>query len=225
MKIAEIEAKMARGDCSAEMLDHFIAALKRVPKSGRCQHCYTTAASMPSRFHKQAISLIQYGLTEHCDSWLDRMRSYHNLAIILEEHEDYVGALQAYREARESVELDKRDDYDSEYAAHMMRTEMHISNFEYTDDLENYYNNAVQADEFSQAFQKKKFYRLLAEIIIFVKRNDCVSAKEAFAAANDMLRPDFVGPLTFLLKRKGYLESTGATKPALAFLHRIKQLF
>ena len=225
MRIEEIETKMAHGDCSAEMLEHFISALKRVPKRVRCQHCYTTAASMPSQFHKQAISLIQYGLTEHCDSWLDRMRSYHNLAFIMEAHEDYVGAMNAYREALESVESDKRVAYVSEYAAHMMRTEMHISSFEYTDDLVSYYNNAVQADEFSQAFQKKKFYRLLAEIIIFLKRDDFTGAKEAFAAANDMLCPDFVGPLTLLLKRKGYLESTGATKPALAFLHRMKQLF
>ena len=84
MKIAEIKARIERGECTAEMLDLFKAALKRVPKSGRCQHCYTTAAAMPSHFNKQAISLIQYGLTEHCDNWFDRMRSYHNLAIILE---------------------------------------------------------------------------------------------------------------------------------------------
>ena len=225
MKIAEIEAKIERGDCSAEILDLFKTALKRVPKSGRCQHCYTTAAAMPSHFNKQAISLIQYGLTEYCDNWFDRMRSYYNLAIILEHCEDYVGAKQAYREALESVELDKRDGYDSEYAAHMMRMEMHISNFEYTDDLENYYNNAVQADEFSQAFQKKKFYRLLAEIIILIKRNDFLGAKEAFVAANDMLRPGFAGPITLLLKRKGFIESTGATKPALDFLRRVKQVF
>ena len=140
MKIAEIEAKIERGDCSAEALDLFKTALKRVPKSGRCQHCYTTAASMPSCFHKEAISLIQYGLTEYCDNWFDRMRSYYNLAIILEHCEDYVGAKQAYREALESVELDKRDGYDSEYAAHMMRMEMHIADFDYTDDLQKYYN-------------------------------------------------------------------------------------
>lgn len=68
MRIEEIETKMSHGDCSAEMLEHFISALKRVPKRVRCQHCYTTAASMSSQFHKQAISLIQYGLAEHCDS-------------------------------------------------------------------------------------------------------------------------------------------------------------
>ncbi len=225
MKIAEIEAKIAGGECSAEMLDLFKMALKRVPKSNRCQHCYTTAASMPSRYNKQAISLIKYGLTEHCDDWVDRMRSYHNLAIILENCEDYVGAKMAYRDALESIESEQRDNYNSEYAAHMMRTEMHISNFEYTDALENYYSKAVKADEFSQAFQKKKFYRLLAEIIIQNKRNDYKGANEAFLAANAMLRPGFVGPITLLLKRKGGIESTGAAKPALNFLRRIKRLF
>ena len=225
MKIAEIKARIERGECTAEMLDLFKAALKRVPKSGRCQHCYTTAVSMPSNYNQQAISLIQYGLTQYCDNWFDRMRSYQNLAIILENSGDYIGAKQAYCEALESVRSDKRAVYDSEYAAHMMRTEMHISNFEYTDDLENYYNSAVQADDFSQAFQKKIFYRLLAEIIILIKWGDFIGAKEAFVAANDMLRPDFDGPNTLLLKRKGFIESTGATKPALDFLHRIKQVF
>lgn len=225
MKIAEIEAKIEKGDCSEETLNLFKMALKRVPKSGRCQHCYTTALSMPSRFHNKAILLIQYGLTEHCDSWFDRMRSYHNIAIILERNEDYIGAKQAYHEALESIEPDKRSDYHSEYAAHMMRTEMHISNFEYTDDLEYYYNITDQADEFSQAFQKKKFYRLLAEIIIFREHNDLAKAKNAFTAANDMLRPGFTGPLTLLLKRKGFIESAGATKPALGFLASVKRAF
>ena len=225
MKIAEIEAKIENGDCSEEILNLFKSALKRVPKSGRCQHCYTTAVSMSPRFHKEAISLIQYGLTEHCDSWFDRMRSYHNIAIILETNEDYIGAKKAYSDALSAVDPDKKAGYASEYAAHMMRTEMHISNFEYTDDLENYYNTAIQADDFSQAFQKKKFYRLLAEIIIFNKRNNIADAREAFAAANEMLRPDFVGPLTLLLKRKGFIESAGATKSALAFLRKVKRLF
>ena len=129
MKIAEIEAKIANGDCSEEMLCLFKTALKHVPKIGRCQHCYTTAASMPSHFHSQAISLIQYGLAQHCDNWLDRMRSYHNIAIILEANGDYVGAKQAYRDALNSIEADNQSGYVSEYSAHMMRAEMHINNF------------------------------------------------------------------------------------------------
>lgn len=225
LKIAQIEAKIENGDCSEEMINLFKAALKRVPKKGRCQHCYTTAASMPSRFYSQAIALIQYGLTQCCNDWLDRMRSYHNIAIILETKKDYVGAKKAYIEALESIESDERADYYSEYATHMMRMEMHINNFKYTDDLENYYNTAIQEDGFSQGFQKKKFYCLLAQIIIFCEHSDLKNAKEAYLAATGMLRPGFIGPLTLLLKRKGFNESTGATKPALAFLRKVKRVF
>lgn len=225
MKITEIESKIEQGDCSEEMLDLFKAALKRVPKSNRCQHCYTTAAAMPLHFHSQAIALIRYGLSEHCNHWFDYKRSYDNLAMILELTGDYMGAKQAYVEARSAIDPGCRSDYESEYAANFMRTEMHISGFEYTADLENYYSIAVQADEFSQAFQKRKFYRLLAEIIIFVRNKDFNRAYEAFAAANEMLKPGSEGPLTQLLKRKGFIESTGATKEALAFLKRAKKYF
>lgn len=227
MKIAEIEAKIKNGDCSAETLALFKTALKRVPKNGRCQHCYTTAAQMPTRFYKQAIELIKYGLQEHCVSWSNRMLSYRTTAEILEKSGDYVGAKQAYSDALSSIELDpeKRSGYESYYAAQIMRAEMHISNFEYTDDLECYYNIAVLADDFSQSFQKTMFYRLLAEIIIFSHHKDLPKAKSAFEAANEMLSSDFVGPLTKLLKTKHFIETAGATNEALDFLKRAKRWF
>lgn len=225
MKIAEIEAKIERGDCSEETLELFKAALKRVPKANRCQHCYTTAVAMPPRFYAQAISLIQYGLSEYCDSWLDRMRSHHNIAIISENNGDYGCAQKSYREALDSVAPDKRTSYEPEYAAHMMRAEMHINHFTYTDDLFNYYTLAIQADEFSQAFQKKAFYRLVAEIIIFRKQGNQANARKAFETANEMLHPHYIGPLTQLLKSKGFTETTGATKEAISFLRKVGQSF
>lgn len=225
MRITEIEAKLKQGDCSEEMIDLFITALKRAPKNSRCQHCYSTAALMPSRCHSQAISLIQYGLSQHCNSWSDRMRSYHNMAIILEAQEDYAGAKKAYSEALSSVAIENQSEYDCEYAAHILRMEMHISNFEYTEELESWYHIAVQANAFAQAFQSKRFYRLLAEIIISLKHNDLPGARRAFEEANDMLQPGHLGALTLLLKRKGFRESTGATKAAQAFLRRVKRIF
>lgn len=225
MKIAEIEAKIEQGDCSEEIMEMFRTALKRVPKSGRCQHCYITAAKMPFCDHRQAISLIEYGISEHCNNWMDRMRSFHNLASIYEAIGDYRSAQKSYKQALLSIEEDKRSKYASEYAAHMMRTEMHISGFEYTEDLNRFYNTAIQADAFSQSFQKKMFYRFLAEIIIFSKLGDIEKAKKSYDSANEMLKPGFVGPLTSLLKRKSFIENTGAPKEAEAFLERAKQYF
>ena len=225
MKIADIEAKIERGDCSEETIELFKMALKRVPKANRCEHCYTTAAAMPPRCYKQAIAMIQYGLDAHYASWFDRMRSHHNMAIILESHGDYVGALKSYQDALSSIESDKQKSYNSEYAAHMMRVEMHIIDFKYSEDLFNYYSIAIQADSFSQAFQKKAFYRSIAEIIIFSKQGDLASAKKAFETANEMLHPNYIGPLTQLLKRKGFIETTGATREAMAFLRRTARSF
>lgn len=225
MKIADIETKIERGNCSEEAIELFKTALKRVPKVYRCQHCYTTAAAMPPRCYKQAIAMIQYGLDEHCGSWVDRMRSHHNMAIILESHGDYVGALKSYQDALSSIEPDKQCSYNPEYAAHMMRAEMHITDFKYSEDLFNYYSIAIQADSFSQAFQRKAFYRSIAEIIIFRKQGDLASAKRAFETANEMLHPNYIGPLTQLLKRKGFIETTGATKGAMAFLRRTARSF
>ena len=217
MKIADIETKIERGDCSEEAIELFKTALKRVPKAYRCQHCYTTAAAIPPRCYKQAIAMIQYGLDEHCGSWVDRMRSHDNMAIILENHGDYVGALKSYQDALVSIESDKQCSYDSEYAAHMMRAELHITDFKYSEDLLSYYNIAIQADSFSHAFQKKAFYRSVAEIIIFREQGDLTNANKAFETANEMLHPNYIGPLTQLLKRKGFSETTGATKEAMAF--------
>lgn len=223
MKIAEIEAKMERGDCSPEMLDAFKTALKRVPKADRCQHCYTTAAGMPGKCRKEAIALIGLGLAEYCESWVDRMRSHHNLAAILEEAGDWAAAKGAYADALAAVEAEQRGRYEADYAAHLLRTELHIGGFAYSAELEGYYQTAFQAVGVGRSFQRTLFYRLLAEVVIFDRHGDREKARAALAKASEMLRPGYEGPLTALLKRKGYIETTGATKEALGFLNRAKK--
>ncbi len=225
MKIAEIEEKLIESDCSEEMIELFKQALRHVPKASRCQHCYTTAVAMKPKFHKQAIALMEYGLEQYGDSWVDRMRSYHNIAIVFEQNGNYREALSSYRNALLSIDKNNRGSYEAEYASQMMRMEMHITDFEYTDDLQKYYDIAVQASEFSQAFQKKVFYRSIAEIIIFTKQEKPNDAKNAYYTATEMLQPNYVGPLTLLLKKKGYSETVGATKEALNFLKKVKRLF
>ncbi|HIR31467.1 MAG TPA: hypothetical protein IAB83_05645 [Candidatus Faecousia faecavium] len=71
MKIAEIEAQMKQGNCSDKIMELFRTALRRVPESNRCQHCYVTASAMPLQCHEQALSLIAFGMSEHCCCWVD----------------------------------------------------------------------------------------------------------------------------------------------------------
>lgn len=222
MKIAEVSERIANGDCSPEMMEEFRTALKRVPKKCRAQHCYTLAVSLPSRYYKEAIGLIEYGLTQNCDHWVDRMRSYDNMGIILELHEDFAGAKDAYRKALEAVAPDRQERYAPHYAAHVLRMELHIQNFEYSEELERCYRTAMESDDISRAFLKSRFYAALAKIVICRHHGDQEGAAKAIAEANEMLHPSYSGSLTELLKRKGFHESTGATKYAEAFLRRVK---
>ena len=225
MKIAEIEKRLTESDCSEETIELFKQALRRVPKANRCQHCYTTAVAMKPKFHKQAIALMEYGLEQYGDSWVDRMRSYHNIAIVFEQNGNYGEALSSYRNALLAIDKNNRDSYEAECAFHMMRMEMHIADFNYTDDLQKYYDIAIQDNKFSQAFQKKAFYRHIAEIIIFTKLEELNGARNAYYAATEMLQPNYIGPLSLLLKRKGYSETAGATKETLNFLKKFKRSF
>lgn len=223
MKIAEIEAILINGDVSDGTIEQYKIALSRVPRAHRCQHCYTTAASFGVRHYNYAFDLIHYGL-QYCDSWSDRMRAYYNMAIIYEQIKDYSSALGCYAEALNAIpEEQKTLSYTSEYAAHLMRMEMHIHHFEYTEKLRQFYLLAIQADHFSRAFVKKVFYEAIAEIILFQKDGMLDEMKQSLYKANALLSDNYSGPLTSMLKRKGYTEITGATKEALVFLNKMKK--
>ena len=88
MKIAEIEQELLQDTVTEETIQAFKTALKRVPKNSRCQHCYTTAVAMKPCFYQQALALIEYGLELCGENWFDRMRSYHNMAILYEQNSD-----------------------------------------------------------------------------------------------------------------------------------------
>ncbi len=225
LKIAEIEQELLQDNVTEENIETFKTALKRVPKNSRCQHCYTTAVAMKPCFSQQALSLIEYGLELYGENWFDRMRSYHNMAILYEQNGDYHNALEAYKQAFLSIDKTQQALYVSEYALHLMRMEMHVANFQYTENLQNYYNDAMQADAFSQAFQRNAFYKAIAEIIVSQNQGNLKNMQKAYKTALKMLQPNYEGPLTGLLKQKNYTETAGATKEVFTFLENVKNLF
>ena len=222
MKLDEIKDNLTRGDCSPELLTAFKTALRRAPKTQRAQHCYTTAAAMPACRFPQAVELIEYSLTLE-GSWLDRMRAYANLADLYEKRGDYVNALDNHQKSLAAVESDKRDAYAADSAARMLVCQLHLDDFTYSEELHRLYNQSLKLDNFSRSFQKCLFYMSLAEILLFQHDGDLPAAQAAHKKASAMLQPGYQGPLTALLKRKNYMESTGATKEARAFLKRAAQ--
>lgn len=219
MRLSEIEEALIQGRCTPELLDQFKTALRRSPKSMRPQHCFTTAAAMPDRCFPMAKELLAYSLTLE-GTWLDRMRAHHNLADLCEKRGDYANALESYRQALEAVEPPKREDYVSDYAARMLVCRLHLDGFTYSSELRRLYTLSQTDDDFRRSFLKRMFYTSLAGIILHTHDGNLPAARAAWEQANTMLRPNHEGPLTALLKRKGHIESTGATNEALAFLKR-----
>ena len=199
----------------------FHCALARLPESERPQYCYTTAAAMPLRKFALAKELIEYSLGLE-GSWLDRMRAHNNLADLYERQGDYAAALQSYRLALEAVPAELQAKYTADTASRMLVCRLHVDDFTYSDDLRRLYEQASELDEFSRSFQKCLFYMSLARIVLGLHDGDLPTARAAYAQAAAMLRPGYKGPLTALLRRKGYRESTGATTLARAFLNKIQ---
>ena len=199
----------------------FHRALLRLPEAQRPQHCYTTAAAMPLRKFPLAKELIEYSL-ELEGSWLDRMRAHNNLADLYERQGDYAAALQSYRLALEAVPAELQAKYTADTASRMLVCRLHVDDFAYSDDLRRLYEQASELDEFSRSFQKCLFYMSLARIVLGLHDGDLPTARDAYEQATAMLRPGHRGPLTALLRRKGYRESTGATRQARSFLNKIQ---
>lgn len=223
MKLSEIEEALTAGKCTPELMEQFRTALRRSPASMRPQHCYTTAAAMPLRQFSTAKELIEYSLTLE-GTWTDRMRAHATLADLYEKQADYPNALDHYQLALDAMPAERKPDYTADSAARMLVCRLHLDGFTYSDDLRRLYAEAQGLDEFSRSFQKCRFYLSLAQIVLSVEDGDTAAARTACDRARAMLRPGAKGPLTALLKRKGYHESAGATKQARAFLRKAPRL-
>lgn len=218
MKLSEIEELLEAGIITKKTLSAFKEALKRAPKSYRCQHCYTTAASFPKRKWRDAIDLILFGLHEYETSWVDQMRAYCNMAMIYESVKEYPNALIEYRKALDAVPQDNRKSYEPELSADLLRVELHCSNFQFTDALVQYYNQSLLQDEFSRSFKHRMFYRAIADIVIHSHNGDTDQANAAYAQAKTILAPSYQGPITHILMRHRYADSAKATKEAVRFM-------
>ena len=220
MKLSEIEEALTSGKCTPELLEEFKTALRRSPKPLRPQHCYTTAAAMPLRRFPQAVELIEYSLTLE-GTWLDRMRAHHNLADLYERQGDFRNAKTHYQLALDAVPSEKIPAYAPDAASRMLVCQLHLDNFTYSDELLRLYELSMKLDDFSRSFLKVQFYLSLTELLLDQHNGDLPAARAAYDRTAAMLRPGYKGPLTPLLKHKNYIESTGATKEARAFLKRI----
>ncbi|MBE6932572.1 MAG: hypothetical protein E7464_04215 [Ruminococcaceae bacterium] len=220
MKITEIEKKIEQGYFSEPLFIEFQAALKRVPKRMRCQHCYTSAYYLKDKRPKDGIRLIQFGLETFESDWVDKMRAYQTLGRIYESCQDYEAAKPAYEKALAVIPDEQKDAYTPNLSMDILQAELHCANFKYTDYISQLYQETKKADSFSSEFRRFRFYRAITEMVIAQKDGNSTKKKEAYRAATLALDGDKLTGMDLLLRRHKYKDDAHATKQALTFLKR-----
>lgn len=209
---------MLNGCFSEDLFLDFQTALKRVPKNMQCQHCYTTAYGFMDKDPQNAIRLIKYGIDTYDSDWIDQMRAYQNLGYIYEVCKQYEDAKGSFQSALFAVPELQRESYIPNISMDILRTELHCSNFEYTEYAYDLYCSVTKADEFSASFRHYIFYRAVMELIIAKKNNDVDSQRRAHKTATQVLDGDNVTGMDMLLQRHRYKDEAKASKEAIAFL-------
>ncbi len=224
MKLDEIKEALRRGEPFDPLFEEFKIALKRVRDNyNKCQHCYTLATELPTNQYESACALLNYGLENYAETWFDFYRANFNLAIICEQAGKYREAKNAYLAALSALETSpQKNDYAPDLSSHLLRVEMHLSDFRCTDDLLTYYEQAITDDSLIAGTRKSLFYRYLAEIIIAQRNHDKAAVHEATRKAKVILNSENPSVVSDILKNHRYSDEAQATDEAIQFLRQSK---
>ncbi len=226
-KIEEFENKLiANGMCSEDFTE-LEKLLRRVHDNFlKLQHCYITAQRFPKANYKQAIDLVVFGMeTYPPDSWFSKYSCYLSMGTIYQKAEVFQEAYEAYRKAENILEtsLDPRNfaSYQQSLALDLFWVKLHMDDFQYSPELEKYYNIALEDSKFARAFLGHRFRSAVAEIIICLHYAQKDKAKAAYKRAIELCAPGYKGDLYELLKKHRYTESLKVTDQCAAYLNRL----
>lgn len=220
MKFNMLKQTLIRGNITDKTFSEFKEEINKLPENERCQQLYTTAVAMQPQHYLQAIELIDLALPLS-NGWLDDMRCHHNKGVIYEKSRNWFEAHYEYSKALDSIPDDaKTPAYIAGCSIHLMRVWLHCDGFEYSEDLQVYYDNATALGDTLFQSVTDMFYKRIAEVIIFTHNGDLQAAEKARTEALNILNPKFDGLLA-KIRMRDYTETVvGASKEAVDFIKK-----
>lgn len=220
MKFNMLKQTLIRGNITDKTFSEFKEEINKLPENERCQQLYTTAVAMQPQHYLQAIELIDLALPLS-NGWLDDMRCHHNKGVIYEKSRNWFEAHYEYSKALDSIPDDaKTPAYIAGCSIHLMRVWLHCDGFEYSEDLQVYYDNATALGDTLFQSVSDMFYKRIAEVIIFTNSGDIQAAETARTEALNILNPKFDGLLA-KIRMRDYTEMVvGASKEAVDFIKK-----
>ncbi len=219
MKFNMLKQTLIRGNVKDETFSQFKEEIEKLPEKERCQQLYTTAVAMQPQHYLQAIELIGLAFPLS-NGWLDDMRCHHNKGVIYENTGNWFEAHYEYNKALEAIPDDvKTPAHIAGCSVHLMRAWLHCDGFEYSEDLQTYYDNATALGDIVFQTVTDIFYKKIAEVIIFTHNGDCAAAKKAHTEAMNILNPQYDGLLA-RIKMKDYSKTVvGASNESVDYLN------
>ena len=221
-KIEEYEKKLIKEGIPEEGYAEFEKLLKRVRGNFlRLQHCYTTAVQFPIERSQEGVDLIKWGLEKFPDTWFPTYSAYYNIGIISERSRDYSAAYEAYQKAADVLNKDQIS-YQRSISGNLLWMLLHVDNFKYSEQLENYYLLFSEIDDFEKAFVNNEFRIAVAEIVIFSWKGMHNEVAVAYEKAIRLSSPNVVSRIQGILDKHKVKDTLKNTPECNAFLKTVK---
>lgn len=221
-KIEDFENKIIKKGMTDEDFIEYQKLLKRVRGNfNKRQHCYTTAIQFCTKNAEQAIRLINYGLENFEDGWFTTYTSYLFIGKIYEKMQDEKSAYDSYVLALKTLSA-KQQSYIDHLAIELLWMKLHMDNFQYSPELEEYCKLFSNVDEFSQSFKNNEFRIAVAQIVIALHYGEIDKAKYFYEQALQISKPNYIGRIQEILKKHHYNEKLIVSPRVKQFLNDIK---
>lgn len=200
-KIEEFENRIINTGLSDGDFAEYERLLRRVHDNFlKLQHCYITAIKFPENRADSAVALIEWGLDRFPSTWFPTYSALNYIGRIRERNGQYRLAYEAYLHAADVLGEDQLS-YSQTLAGSLMWMLLHIDNFTYSSQLEDYYNAFNCIDNFQKAFVNNEFRLYVAETVIFLHYGKSTEAREAYENAIKLSKPGFVSRIQNVLDR------------------------
>lgn len=221
-KIEELEQKIIKQGMTLDDFEEYKRLLRRVRGNFlKRQHCYTTAIQFSPQHEKQAIMLIKYGLETFEDSWFSTYTSYLFIGEIYEKSGNYHNAYDSYLLAMSTLD-NHQQSYKEELSMKLLWMKLHIDDFQYSKELEEYYCCYIKTNDFSKRFINNELRSAIAETVISLHYHQYDKARMAYNHALKIYQPGYISQLQNILNKHHYIDSLRMTQESLVFLKNLR---
>lgn len=226
-KIGDFENKMISNGMSDRDFEEYKLMLRRIhDKWNKYQHCIHAARRFAPQYYQRAIFLIEYAVDnfadeDHYSLVCDPYEAMGDIYFCAKKYdESYNSYLRAIDEC-----ADNRQAKISSISEMLLWAKLHLDDFQYSEEMEKYYNEFIKGSDFHLAFLNSRFRRYIAELVIYLHNKNTEYAKIAYENVCTVLAPDYKGELYDILRRHKYTESIKTTDEVISFLKKIDKSF